>query len=90
LTEPAISVCRGLQSRRDGIMELSDSTTEVFRLDRLLNAREVAEILGCSRQQVYLLAERGQIASFKLGALRRFSLEDVRAWIEEHREPAAS
>lgn len=71
-------------------MESRQESTEVIRLDRLLNAREVAEILGCSRQQVYLLAERGELASFKLGALRRFSLEDVRAWIEEHREPAAS
>jgi excisionase family DNA binding protein len=54
--------------------------------ERLQTAGEVANLIGCSRQLVYLLAERGELPSYKIGALRRFAAEDVRAWIEAHRE----
>jgi excisionase family DNA binding protein len=59
--------------------------------ERLMDAREVAAFLGVSRQQVYLLAERGELPSFKIGFLRRFSTQALREWLERHAEgePAA-
>lgn len=55
-------------------------------MERLLDASEVAEMLGLSRQQIYVLSERGLIPSFKIGASRRFSPEDIQRWLEERRE----
>jgi excisionase family DNA binding protein len=54
--------------------------------ERLLDAGEVAELLACSKQKIYLLAEAGELPSFKIGSLRRFSPADVQTWLEQQRE----
>lgn len=55
-------------------------------MEQLLDARRVAALLSCSRQQVYVWAERGELPSFKVGSLRRFALEDIQLWLDKRRE----
>jgi excisionase family DNA binding protein len=49
---------------------------------RLLDIREVAELLGCSRSYVYVLLSSGQIRSLKVGKLTRVPLEAVSEFID--------
>ncbi len=49
---------------------------------RLLNAREVARMLGCSWRTVYRHADMGRIpAGMKLGALRRWDAAELDGFI---------
>lgn len=70
------------------------SSSDDGAIERLLKARDVADILGVSANTVLDWAESGRLPSFKLGALtgngpRRFRRSEIAAWIEEHRAPAA-
>lgn len=48
----------------------------------LVNARRVGEMLGCSWRTVLRLADRGAMPwGLKVGTLRRWDEESVRAWI---------
>jgi excisionase family DNA binding protein len=55
-------------------------------VEKLIDARQAAELLGLSRQQIYLMSEKGQIPSYKIGFSRRFAIEDIKAWLEERRQ----
>jgi excisionase family DNA binding protein len=44
-----------------------------FESGRLYSPDEVALLLGISRKTVYLLVERGELASYRLGRRIRFS-----------------
>jgi excisionase family DNA binding protein len=44
---------------------------------RLLNPRALSEMLGVSRRTVLKLTRSGVLKSYKIGRLRRFSVEDV-------------
>jgi excisionase family DNA binding protein len=55
-------------------------------MEQLLDAREVAALLGLSRQQIYILSEQGILPSYKIGASRRFAPEDIKAWLETHKQ----
>lgn len=57
-------------------------------MERLLNARELAELLGMSQDYVYELAASGELPSFKIGGYRKFRASDVEQWLERHREGA--
>lgn len=46
-----------------------------------VNPREAAEMIGCSRNHIYALIERGQLRSTKIGKLVRIPVEDVRALV---------
>lgn len=54
--------------------------------DNLLNAKELAEHLGCRPAQVYRLVARG-MPTLRLGpgpkARLRFDLDEVHAWLAE-------
>jgi excisionase family DNA binding protein len=50
---------------------------------RLLRANDVAEILACSRSQVYALKDEGRLPFCKLGGLVRFRQEDVEQFIAD-------
>ena len=52
-----------------------------MRNDEALTVDEVAEILQVSRNTVYALKNRGELASFKVGRKLRFSYTDVQAYI---------
>ena len=60
--------------------------------DRLLKAREVAELLGLSSSTVLDWFESGRLPGFKLGGRAvRFRVTEVEAWLEgQRRGPAPS
>ena len=62
--------------------------------ERLLTARELAELLGLSPGTVLDWHEAGRIPSFKLGpgvgGPVRFRASEVEAWLEECRRGPAS
>jgi excisionase family DNA binding protein len=49
---------------------------------RLLDIRQVAELLGCSRSYAYVLVTSGEIRSIKLGRLMRVPVEAVSEFID--------
>jgi excisionase family DNA binding protein len=55
-------------------------------MESMLTAREVAELLGVHENWVYDHAASGDLPSYKIGGTRRFDREEIRRWIEQHRE----
>ncbi len=49
--------------------------------DRLLNIHEVARYLGVSIRTVYRLVRSGELRAFKVGAVWRFSKQDLDAML---------
>jgi predicted DNA-binding transcriptional regulator AlpA len=50
---------------------------------RLIDAKEVGRILGCSWRTVLRLADAGRVPwGLKLGALRRWDLREIERFIE--------
>jgi excisionase family DNA binding protein len=60
-------------------MEFHDS---IFRVNTLLKAKDVAEILQISRAMAYCLMQRGEIPTVRIGKCRRVRLEDLIKYIE--------
>lgn len=56
--------------------------------DRLLTAREVAELLGFAPGTIVDWAERDELPHFKLGGRLRFRLSEVETWLETKRAGA--
>jgi excisionase family DNA binding protein len=54
-----------------------------------MTVEEAAEFLGVGRNTLYLAAREGRIPSFKVGALIRFDLDELRAWLESNRPKRA-
>jgi excisionase family DNA binding protein len=55
---------------------------------RLIDAREVGRLLGCSWRTVLRLADAGRIPwGVKLGALRRWDLREVEKFIDSGCKP---
>ncbi len=54
-------------------------------VERLLTARELAELLGFQAGTIVDWAERGEVPAFKLGGRLRFRESEVLAWLEERR-----
>ena len=50
---------------------------------RLLNVKEVSELIGLSENTIYCWASRRRIPFVKLGRLTRFDLPKIEKWIEE-------
>jgi excisionase family DNA binding protein len=50
-------------------------------VDEVLTVTDVAKLLKCSRTVAYELVMSGQIASFKIGKLRRVRRSDVDTWL---------
>lgn len=59
---------------------------EPARLEPLLDVREVARILGISRDGVYKLIGEGELRPARVGERWRFLPDDVRAYLDRHRE----
>jgi excisionase family DNA binding protein len=53
--------------------------------ERLLTARELADLLGFSASTVVDWSEAGRIPAFKIGGRLRFSESEVLDWLEAHR-----
>lgn len=64
---------------------MSVGTDRTTTLERLLTARELADLLGFSADTILDWHERGEIPSFKLGRAVRFRESEIAAWLEERR-----
>ena len=53
--------------------------------ERLLTAREVAELLGFSAATIVDWAEAGKLPAFKVGGRLRFRLSEVEPWLDDQR-----
>ena len=62
-------------------MELHDS---VLRVNTLLKAKDVAEILQVSRAMAYNLMQRGEIPTVRIGKARRVRPEDLISYIKNN------
>jgi excisionase family DNA binding protein len=51
-------------------------------IPQYLTAKQVAERLGVSESWVLDRAARGDLPSYKLGHLRRFREDEVKAWLD--------
>jgi len=49
----------------------------------LLSPDETCELLGVKRGTLYKMLDAGEIASFRIGSLRRIPLEQLRQWIDK-------
>lgn len=47
----------------------------------LLTVREAAEVLGISRTAIYLLLQRGEIPSVKIGRSRRITRQEIERYV---------
>ena len=70
-----------------GIHVQAVSTTS--RMKPLLDVAAAAKFLGVSRRQVYLLLERDELPSVRVGKRIRFVPEELRANLHRKREEAA-
>jgi excisionase family DNA binding protein len=63
---------------------------ERIRVERvLLNAAEVAQILGCSRAKAYQMLNDGELPALRFGKSIRSPRPDLMSWIEKRTRPAA-
>jgi excisionase family DNA binding protein len=56
----------------------------------LLNAHEVAQLLGVSAEYVWQLSREGRIPTITLGRARRYRRESVLGWLQEIESPRSS
>jgi excisionase family DNA binding protein len=57
---------------------------KVLRINTLLKATDVAEILKISRAMAYTLMQRGEIPTVRIGKARRVRPEDLIKYIESN------
>jgi excisionase family DNA binding protein len=57
---------------------------KVLRINTLLRAKEVAEILNISRSRAYNLMQRGEIPTVRIGKSRRIRPEDLILYIKNN------
>ncbi len=50
-------------------------------MTELLTAKDIARLLACGRTQAYIMLERGEIPSLKIGRLRRCRPQDLEVYI---------
>jgi excisionase family DNA binding protein len=58
--------------------------------ERLLNARELAELLGFAPATIQDWFETGTLPGFRVGGRLRFRMSEVEAWLEERRPERSS
>ena len=56
------------------------------RMDQLMTVGDAAEFFSVSRRQIYLLVERDELPAVRVGTRIRFIPEEVRGYLERHRE----
>jgi excisionase family DNA binding protein len=54
--------------------------------EKLLNIKQVQEILGLSERTIFRLIKKGEIQGFKIGREWRFTEADISAYIERQRQ----
>lgn len=53
--------------------------------ERLIDARELAQLLGVRPQWVYGKVDAGELPGYRLGHYLRFRASEVEAWLERQR-----
>lgn len=70
--------------------QADDVFERLARCDRLLTAKELAEILAISPKTLYNYVTRGMIPYFKIESNVRFRAREVAEWLRQHSgRPAA-
>ena len=59
----------------------------ILRVNTLLKAKDVAEILQISRAMAYTLMQRGEIPTVRIGKARRVRPEDLILYIKKQHIP---
>lgn len=54
-------------------------------IERLLTARELADMLGFSAATIVDWTEAGELPAFKIGGRFRFRASEVETWLEQRR-----
>ena len=75
-TSPAHSI--SATSQADDVFE------RLARCDRLLTAKELADILAISPKTLYNYVTRGMIPYFKIESNVRFRAREVAEWLRQH------
>ena len=55
-------------------------------MERLLNAREAAELLGISDTTIYRLTAKRQIPFCKIGGRNVFRPAELERWVKDHEQ----
>ena len=55
-------------------------------MERLLTAREAAEVLNVSTRTIYREGERGNLKKIRVGSRLRFRMEDIQKYIADAEE----
>jgi excisionase family DNA binding protein len=66
---------------------MTGSTPSPTRL--LLTPREAAAALALCEKSLFNLTRRGELPAVRIGSAKRYSIEDIRAYIERQRGGAA-
>ena len=53
-------------------------------MKKLIDSKELAEVMQVSIRTIYGWASKGIIPSIKIGRLLRFKVENVEAWIDKN------
>ena len=56
----------------------------------LLTPSAAAEVLSVSRTTLYVMLQRGELESLKVGAARRIPADALRDWLDRQRQAAGS
>jgi excisionase family DNA binding protein len=72
----------GLQEIRALKSEIQKSVESTSSLEKLLEADEIARILGVDVGYVYSQARSNKIPSIKLGKYRKFSPSQLKKWLD--------
>jgi len=72
----------GLQEIREAREQLKKNSNGRPTLDKLLDAEEVAALLGVDLNYVYAQARANKMPSIKLGKYRKFSPSQLAKWLE--------
>lgn len=74
--------------RSNGGMEMFD--LDAFDLDPLLSVRQTAAVLGIGQTKLFDLLRDREIASVKVGSLRKIPVSSVKAYVASLKEESAS
>jgi excisionase family DNA binding protein len=81
------SFLMGLQEIRAVKSELKKQADSMSGLEKLLDAKTVAELLGEKERWVYQQAKAKKIPSIKLGKYWKFSPSQLQKWLERKYTP---
>ena len=83
---PRSKLDRGVRARRASLSVemLDDPAASAPSLDRLLDAAEVAALLGVPKSWVYSETRAGRLPHVDVGRYRRYRREAIESWIAEH------